>query len=68
MILPKLEYAQVWEGNGKFIQQLETAQITAASKVLGCSSTASNTVLGAEVGMYPSKTSRDVRKLKDNRK
>ena len=38
--------------------------MTAAKKILGCSSTTSNTVLRAELGMYPLKTNRDVRKLK----
>ena len=33
VILPKLEYtAEVWEGNAKFVKQLETAQMTAAAK------------------------------------
>ena len=63
-IVPKLEYAEVWEGSAKLVKQLETVQMTAAQKVLGCSSTTSNTVLGAELGMYPLKTNRDVRKLK----
>ena len=48
----------------KLVKQLETVQMTAAKKVLGCSSTTSNTGLGAELGMYPLKTNRDVRKLK----
>ena len=65
VIVPKLEYAgEVWEGNAKLVKQLETVQMTAAKKVLGCSSTTSNTVLRAELGMYPLKTNRDVRKLK----
>ena len=43
--VPKLEYAgEVWEGNAKLVKQLETVQMTAAEKVLGCSSTTSNTV------------------------
>ena len=33
--------------------QLETVQMAAAKRVLGCSSTTSNTVLRAELGMYP---------------
>ena len=37
---------------------------TAAKKMLGCSSTTSSTVLRAELGIYPFKTNRDVRKLK----
>ena len=65
VIVPKLEYAQkVWEGNAKLAKQLETVQMTAAKKVLGCSSTTSITVLRAELGMYPLKTNRDMRKLK----
>ena len=39
-------------------------QMTAAKKILGCSNTTSNTVLRAELGMYPVTTNRDVRKLK----
>ena len=64
VIVPKLEYAgRVWEGNTKFVKQLETVQMTAAKEVIGCSSTTSDTVLRAELGMYPRKTNRDVRKL-----
>ena len=49
MVVPKLEYAgKVWEGNAKLVKQLETVQMTAAKKVLGCSSTTSNTVLRTE--------------------
>ena len=40
-----------------------SAQMTAAKKILGCSSTTSNTVLRAEVEMYPP-LNRDVSKLK----
>ena len=65
MIVPKLEYAgAVWEGNTKFVEQVETVQMTAAKKVPGCSSTTSNAVLRAELGIYPHKTIRDVKKLK----
>ena len=65
VIVPKLEYAgEVWEGNAKVLRQLETAQVTAAKKILGCSSMTSSTVLRAELAMYPLKTSRDERKLK----
>ena len=65
MIVPKLEYVgKVWEGHTKFVKQLEAVQMTAAKKILGCSSTTSNTVLRAELGMYPLKTNRDVGKLK----
>ena len=34
----------IWEGNTKFAKQLETVQLTAAKKILGCSSTASATI------------------------
>ena len=62
--VPKLEYAgEVWEGNAKFVKPLKTVQMTAAKKILGCSSTTSNTVLRAELGMYPLKTNGDVRKV-----
>ena len=63
-IVPKLEYAgEVWQGNAKFVEQLETVQMTAAKKILGYSSTTSNTVIRAEQGMCPLKTNRDARKL-----
>ena len=43
----------------------ETAvQMTAAEKILICSSATSNTVPRAELGMHPLKTNRDTRKLK----
>ena len=65
VIVPKLEYAgEVWEGNAKFVKQLETVQMTAAKSILGCSSRSSNTVLRAEPGTYPLETNRDARKLK----
>ena len=64
-IVPKLEYAlEVWEGNAKFVKELETVQMTAAKKILRCSNTTSNIVLRAALGMYPLKTIRDVRKMK----
>ena len=51
-IVPKLEYAgEVWEGNAKFVKQLEAVQMTAAKNILGCSSTTSNTAFRAERGM-----------------
>ena len=57
VIVPKLEYAgEVREGNAKFVKQPKTVQMTAANKILGCSSTTSNTVLRTELGMYPLKT------------
>ena len=66
VIVPKLEYGEVWEGNAKSVKQLETAvQMTATQKVRGCSFTTNKTaVLRAEVGMRPLKTNRGVRKLK----
>ena len=64
VIVPKLEYAEVWEGSAKLVKQLETVQMTAAQKVLGCTSTTSNTVLRAELPSHPLKTNRDVRKSK----
>ena len=64
MIVPRLECAEVREGNAKLVKQLETIQMTAAEKVLRrCSSTTSNTVLRAELGMYP-KTNIGARQLK----
>ena len=54
VIVPKLYYAgEVWERNPKLVKPLETVQMTAAKKVLliGCSSTTSNTVSRAELGM-----------------
>ena len=56
VILPKVKYPEVWEGNAKLVKLLETVKITAAKKVPGCSSTTSNAVLRAELGMYPLKT------------
>ena len=41
-------------------RKLETVQMAAAEKNLGCPSTTSNTVLRAELGMYPLKTNRDM--------
>ena len=57
-IVPKLEYAgDVWEGNAKLVKQLETVQMTAATKILGgCSSTTSNTVLRVQLGRHPLET------------
>ena len=43
VIVPKLEYAEVWEGNAKLVKKLETVPMTAAKKILWCSKTASNT-------------------------
>ena len=54
MILPKREYAgYFWKGNSKFVKQLETMQMAVAKYILGCSSTTSDTVLSANLGMYP---------------
>ena len=64
VIVRKLEYAgEVWEGNARFVKQLETVEMTAAENMLGCSSTTINAVLRAELGMHPLKINRDVRKL-----
>ena len=53
LMLTKLEYAgEVWGGNATFVKQLETVQVVAAKKILGCSSTTSNTVLRTKLGMY----------------
>ena len=48
----------------KYGKGVETVQMTADTKILGCSSTTSNTVSRAELGMHPLKTNEDVRKLK----
>ena len=65
VIVPKLENAgDVWEGNAMLVKKLETVPMTAAKKILGCSKTASNTSLRAELGIYSLKTNRDMRKLK----
>ena len=65
VIVPKLEYAgEVWEGNKKLAEKLETVQMSAAKKILGCSKTTSNTALRAELGIYALKTNRDMRKLR----
>ena len=59
VIVPKLEYAgEVWGGNKKSAEKLETeqmaaakkletVQMAAAKKILGCSKTTSNTALRA---------------------
>ena len=53
VIVPKLEYTgEVWEGTAKLVKKLETVPMTAAEKILGCSKTASNTALRAELGIY----------------
>ena len=58
VVVPKLEYAgEVWEGNKKLLaDKLETVQVSAAKKILGCSKITSNTALRAELGMYALKT------------
>ena len=33
VLVPKLSYAEVWEGGAKFVKQLEAVQMTAAKKV-----------------------------------
>ena len=63
VIVQKLEYAgEVWEGNKKLAEKLETVQLAAAKKVLECSKTAGNTALRSELGMSSLKTIRDMRK------
>ena len=67
VIAPKLEYAgEVWDGNKKLAEKLETMQIAATMKILlvGYSKTKSNTALRAELGMYALKANRDRRKLR----
>ena len=32
VIIPKLEYTEVWEGNAKLVKQLETVQMATANK------------------------------------
>ena len=61
VIAPKVEYAgELWGGNAKLVKQLETMHMTAAKKVLECSSTTSNALLRAELGVYPLQTNGDV--------
>ena len=43
VIVPKLEYVEVWEGNTKLVKKLETVPMTAAKKILRCPKTVSNT-------------------------
>ena len=64
VIVPILEWRSTGEENAQLAEQLGTVKTTAAKKVLGCSSTMSNTILKAEKGIYPLKTNRDVIKLK----
>ena len=65
LIVAESGYAgEVWDGNAKLVKRLEIVQMTAAEKKLTCSSTTINTVLRAELGMYPLQTNRDMRKLK----
>ena len=61
VIVPELEYAEVWEGNAKQVKKLETVPMTAAKKILGCSKMAGKTSLRAELGMPSLKTNRDLR-------
>ena len=44
---------QVRERIAKFAKELKTVQMTEARKILGFSRTTSDTVLRAELGMYP---------------
>ena len=55
MVVPLLQCTgEVWEGNSKRMKQPETAAKTA----LGCSSTTGNTLLRAQLGMYPADINR----------
>ena len=46
VIVPKLEYAgEVWEGNKKLAEKLETVQMAAAKKIGKCSKTIGNRVI-----------------------
>ena len=52
VIVPKLEHAgEVWEGNKKLADKLETVQMSTAKEILECSKTTSNTALRAKLGM-----------------
>ena len=54
VIVPKVEYTgEVWEGIAKFVKQLETVQMTAAEKLLGCSSATGNTVFKSRAKNAP---------------
>ena len=57
---------EVWEGNAKCVKQLETVQMTAAEKIprCPCTTTVEHTQLRAQLGIYPLKRKRDMRKLK----
>ena len=52
VIVPKLEYAgEVWEGNKKLAEKLETVQMSAAKTILlGCSTTTSKYSIESRVG------------------
>ena len=54
----------MWEGNAKFLIQLETVQRTEAKNNSRCSSPTRNKVLRAKLGLYPLKTNGDMKKLK----
>ena len=57
VVTPKLEdVGDVWEGNAKFVKQLETVHLAAALKIRRYSTAASNTVLRAELGTDGLKT------------
>ena len=64
VIVPELEYSEVWERNVKLAEKLETVHMAAAKKILGCSKTTSNAALRAELGMYSLETNRNTRKLR----
>ena len=64
VIVPKLEYAQVWEGKAQFVKQLETVHMPAAKK--NCCGAQVRRIARANLGMHPLKTNRDKR-LSGNR-
>ena len=65
VIVPKLECAgKVWDGNAKLVKKLEAVQMASAKKILVCSNTTRHTTVGAELGIYPLKTNRDMTMLK----
>ena len=52
-----VEYpGEVWEGEAKFVKQLEAVHTIAAKKIPRCSSTTNSTVLRAALGTHPLKT------------
>ena len=64
VMVTKLIYAEVWEGNAKLAQQLGAEQKTAAKRILGSPTTTSEAVLRAEFGLTVPNHDRDRRKMK----